>query len=132
MIVDTSALIAILRREPGYESLYEAVLSDSEPKLSAATAVELYAVADVRGEPGQSRRIDRLLEMLRISIVPFDAEQANIARAAYRDFGRGSQHPAKLNLGDCFAYALATQTGEPLLCVGSDFIHTDVTLFTVG
>ncbi len=126
MIVDTSALVAILRSEPGNENWIETILVDPAPKLSAATAVELYAVADVRGEPAQSRRIDALLKTLQISIVAFDPEQADIARAAYRDYGRGSGHRAKLNLGDCFSYALAAQTGEPLLFVGKDFIHTDL------
>jgi ribonuclease VapC len=126
MIVDTSAIIAILGSEAGHESLSKAILSDLAPKLSAATAVELYAVADSRGAPAQRRRVDELLKTLHISIVAFDEDQARIARDAYRDFGRGSGHPAKLNLGDCYSYALAAQTGEPLLFVGNDFTHTDL------
>ncbi len=126
MIVDTSAIVAILNGEPEQESLSRALLRDPDPKLSAATAVELYAVADGRGSPAQRKRIDALLKTLRVRIVAFDEEQASIARDAYRDFGRGSGHPAKLNLGDCFSYALAAQTGEPLLFVGDDFRHTDL------
>lgn len=126
MIVDTSVVVAILRAEPGHEQLVTAVLSDPDPQMSAATAVELYAVADVRGEPAQSRRVDAVIGELRIRIVPFDAEQARIAREAYRDFGRGSGHRAKLNLGDCFSYALAALSGEPLLYVGADFASTDL------
>ena len=126
MIVDTSAVIAILKGEPGHEILSKTVLADPDPQLSAATAVELYAVADVPGQPAQARRVDALLKALRVRIVPFDEEQSSIARAAYHDFGRGSGHPAKLNLGDCFSYALAAQTGEPLLFVGDDFTHTDL------
>ncbi len=127
MIIDTSALVSMLHKEPGYQALYEAIRSDAEPKLSAASAVELYAVADRRGDPGQPRRVDRLLKALNITVVAFDEAQASIARAAYRDYGKGSGHPAKLNLGDCFSYALATHSGEPLLFVGKDFSHTDIT-----
>ncbi|MEA5053123.1 MAG: type II toxin-antitoxin system VapC family toxin, partial [Propionicimonas sp.] len=90
------------------------------------TAVELYAVADVRGDPAQRRRADALLRELGVRIVAFDEGQAAIARDAYRDYGRGSGHPAQLNLGDCFGYALAVQANEPLLFVGDDFARTDV------
>jgi len=126
MILDTSAIVAILRGEPDSGALTDAILSDAAPKISAATAVELYAVADGRGQPAQARRVDALLEALNVQLVPFDAAQARLARAAYRDFGRGSGHPARLNLGDCFSYALAAQTGEPLLFVGHDFTATDL------
>ena len=73
-----------------------------------------------------SRELDELLTEARARIEPVTAEQARIAREAYRDFGRGSGHPAKLNFGDCFAYALAKSKREPLLCKGDDFVHTDV------
>ncbi|MDR0416959.1 MAG: type II toxin-antitoxin system VapC family toxin [Propionibacteriaceae bacterium] len=126
MIVDTSAVVAILEGEPGHEALARAILADPEPKMSAATAVELYAVADRRGQPAQSRRVDALLAALRLRIVSFDQAQAALAREAYRDFGKGSGHPARLNLGDCFSYALAAHTGEPLLFTGGDFAHTDL------
>ena len=128
MIVDTSAVVAILRDEPGAEVLSRAILANTSPKMSAGTAVELYAVADQRGAPAQGRRVDALLETLRIKVVAFDEEQAQLARAAYRDFGKGSGHRAGLNLGDCFTYALAAQLGEPLLFVGEDFSYTDLTL----
>ena len=127
MIVDTSAVVAILRGEPGHEALSRAVLADAKAQMSAATAVELYAVADVRGAPAQARRVDALVETLGIRIVPFVQDQAKLARVAYRDYGKGSGHQAGLNLGDCFTYALAAQTGEPLLFVGHDFTHTDLT-----
>ena len=126
MIVDTSAVVAILRNEPGWESLFRELQADADPKMSAATVVELYAVADVRGEPAQGRRVDTLLKTLRIRIIPFDDTQAQLARQAYHDFGKGSGHPAKLNLGDCFSYALAAYTSEPLLFVGNDFSRTDL------
>jgi len=127
VIVDTSAIVAILRGEPGHEALSQAILADQSPRMSTATLVELHAVTTVRGQPAQSRRVDALLKALGIHLVPFDEEQSAIAREAYRDFGKGSGHQAKLNLGDCFTYALAAQTGEPLLFVGDDFIHTDLT-----
>jgi ribonuclease VapC len=96
--------------------------------MSAATLVELYIVGDTRGFPFQSSRLDTLIAELHIQIVPFDQAQAELARMAYRYFGRGSGHPAHLNMGDCFSYALAAQTCEPLLFVGDDFTHTDLTL----
>ncbi|MCL2784228.1 MAG: type II toxin-antitoxin system VapC family toxin [Propionibacteriaceae bacterium] len=126
MIVDTSAILAILKGEPNRIDLVKAILADPDPKISAATLVELFAVTDVRGQPNQSRRVDNLLRLLRISVVPFDQDQARIAREAYRDFGRGSGYQAKLNLGDCFSYALAAQLSEPLLYVGQDFSATDL------
>jgi ribonuclease VapC len=126
VIIDTSAVVAILKGEPGSESLAAAIVADPDPKMSAATAVELYAVADRRGAPAQARRLDAILAKLRVRLVACDAAQAAIAREAYRDFGRGSGHPAKLNLGDCFAYALAAQSGEPLLFTGADFARTDI------
>lgn len=96
-------------------------------KISAANFVETAAIVDRSGDPVASRRFDDLLAEAEIMIVPVSQNQARIARAAYRDFGKGSGHPAKLNFGDCFAYALARESGEPLLFKGKDFIHTDVT-----
>jgi ribonuclease VapC len=126
MIVDTSALVAILLREPNYEKLSRALLNSPANAISAATLVEFYAVADNRLPPAQLRRIDALLDTLNIAVVPFTAEHAGLARQAYRTFGRGSGHPAGLNLGDAFSYALAAATGEPLLYVGNDFSQTDL------
>ena len=130
MIVDTSALVAILRGEPLAAALTAALLGDPDPQISAATVVELYAVADQRGHPAQSRRVDALLTELGVRVVPFTADQARLAREAYRDYGRGSGHRARLNLGDCFSYALAAATGQPLVFVGDDFSHTDLTSWT--
>jgi ribonuclease VapC len=127
VIVDTSAIVAIVLGEPHSEHLAETLLEAAAPKMSAATAVEVNAVLTRRLRPEDQRRVERLLHVWDIELVPFDAEQAQIASRAYRDFGRGSGHPAALNLGDCYAYALAHVTGEPLLYVGDDFIHTDVT-----
>ena len=126
MIVDTSALVAIHDGESDAAELFEKLRHQPDLKISAGTLLETAIVLDGR-QPGRtSRRLDRLVRDLRIVVVPTDAEQVRVARAAYRDFGRGSGHPAKLNFGDCFAYALASATGEPLLFKGDDFAHTDV------
>lgn len=128
MIVDTSAVVAILLDEPAAPPLYDAVLDHTEgrPRLSAPTYVELGVVVDGRRDPALSRNLDEVLLRLEAEVVPFDAEQARVARQAYRDYGKGSGHPARLNLGDCFSYALASVRREPLLYVGDDFTHTDV------
>ena len=88
--------------------------------------VETAAVVDRVGDPVLSRRLDELLGLASIETVASDAHHAALARAAYADFGHGSGHPARLNLGDCFSYALAKANDEPLLFVGQDFIHTDL------
>ena len=126
MIVDTSAVIAILRGEPKAEQLADAVLAAGAATMSAASYVEAAAVVDRVGDPVLSRRLDELLEVLRIELAPFDAVQASAARAAYADFGKGSGHPAGLNFGDCLTYGLAKATGQPLLYVGEDFAQTDL------
>lgn len=126
MIVDTSAVIALLRGEPTAEHLAEAVLAAGGAQISAASYVEAAAVVDRIGDPVLSRRLDEILALLRIELAPFDAAQASAARAAYADFGRGNGHPAGLNFGDCLTYGLAKTTGQPLLYVGDDFAHTDL------
>ena len=130
MIIDTSALIAILRDEPDARRFAEAIESASLRRISAATYVELGAVIDGARDPVASRRVDELLEVAGITIEPVTGSQARIAREAYRDFGKGSQHAAGLNFGDCFAYALARHMGEPLLFKGTDFAETDITAAT--
>ncbi len=127
MIVDTSAIVAIVLDEAHSGPLAEILLDATAPKMPAATAVEVSAVLTRRLRPEDQRRVERLLDEWQIELVPFDAEQATVASRAYRDFGRGSGHPAALNLGDCYSYALADVTGEPLLYVGDDFAHTDIT-----
>lgn len=126
MILDTSAILAVISDEPDAQRLVELIVANGAPKLSAATAVELNAVLTRRLPPEKVRLVGRLLQVWNVQIVPFDEEQANIASRAYADFGKGSGHPAQLNLGDCFSYALAVAASEPLLFVGSDFVHTDV------
>lgn len=125
MIVDTSAVMAVIEGEPGSEDIV-ALLQRGNGRMSAATVVELTAVLQRYGRPEVHRMVDRLLSTWQVEIAPFDAAQARIAQQAYRDFGRGSGHPAGLNLGDCFSYALATAADESLLYVGDDFSATDV------
>jgi ribonuclease VapC len=127
MIVDTSALVAALRFEDDAERYIDALNEADELRLSAANYLETSIVIDGQEDPVASRQVDNFITKAGIEIAPVTAAHAKIARAAYRDFGRGSGHPAKLNFGDCFAYALATALGEPLLFKGDDFIHTDVT-----
>jgi ribonuclease VapC len=126
VIVDTSALVAILRAEPDADRFARAIEEADAVRISAATYVELGAVIDQARDPVVSRRVDELLEVGRIEIEALTVEQARVAREAYRDFGRGSGHRAGLNLGDCFAYALAQVSDEPLLFKGDDFTHTDI------
>jgi ribonuclease VapC len=127
MIVDTSALIAILRNEEDAMAYARAVANAATRRISAATYVETAAVIDASHDPIASRRLDDLLHEARFAIESVTEAQARIAREAYRDFGRGSGHPARLNFGDCFAYALAKAMNEPLLFKGDDFTHTDIT-----
>ncbi len=127
MIVDTSALIAILRDEPDASSYATAIASAHVRRISAVTYVECAAVIDGSRDPIASRRLDDLLREARVAIESVDEAQAKIAREAYRDFGRGGGHRARLNFGDCFSYALAKVANEPLLFKGSDFVHTDIT-----
>ncbi len=126
MIVDTSALIAILRDEPDAESLALALAADRSPRMSSANYLETAIVIDAARDPVASRQVDHLVAKAGLILEPVTAEHAQTARAAYRDFGKGSGHPAQLNFGDCFAYALAKSTDQPLLFKGDDFTHTDV------
>ena len=126
MIVDTSALIAILRGEIDAARFARAHAARAQPKrLSAANYLEAGLVIDGARNAIASRRLDELIARANIVIEAVTMEQAVIARAAYRDFGKGSGHPAGLNFGDCFAYALAKATSETLLFKG-DFSHTDI------
>jgi ribonuclease VapC len=126
MIVDTSALIAILRDEPEAAACAEAIEAAPHRRMSAANFVEAAIVIDGSRDPVASRRFDDLVKEAKLVIEAVTEMQARIAREAYRDFGRASGHPARLNFGDCFAYALARATGEPLLFKGNDFLHTDI------
>jgi len=127
MIVDTSAFIAILRDEEDAMVFARAIANTATRRISAATYVETAAVIDASRDPIASRRFDDLLHEAQFAIESVTEMQARIARDAYRDFGRGSGHPARLNFGDCFAYALAKAMDEPLLFKGEDFTRTDIT-----
>jgi len=126
MIVDTSALVAILRHEPEHLAFAKALDMAGILQMSAASYLELSIVIDGRRDPVMSREIDELIERFDIRIEPVTPEQARIARQAYRDYGRGSGHPANLNFGDCFSYALARAKREPILFKGDGFSHTDL------
>ncbi len=125
MVVDASPLLAILQAEPEARRFAEAIEAASRPTLSVVSFVEASMVLDSRYGPAGRDRLDRLLRESGVEIAPLDFEQAQIARDAFRDFGKG-RHPARLNFGDCFSYALAKQRSEALLFKGADFIHTDV------
>ena len=126
MIVDTSALVALLLGEDSAEEIW-AVTDGQRLSISAPTMVELGCVIEQRLGPAGRMKVQRILDLLDVEIVPFTAEHADLARQALRDFGRLSESPARLNLGDSFSYALAAHAAEPLLFVGDDFTHTDLT-----
>lgn len=125
MVIDTSAIIAILTNEPEAPKLAQAIQSDAVRLLSAASLLETAIVIEARYGIIGGEKLDELLQVAQVAIEPITAEHANIARIAYRNYGKGI-HPAGLNFGDCFAYALARQSGQPLLFKGDDFAKTDI------
>ena len=125
MIVDTSVVIAILRDEPDANELAAVIESADVRRISAASYVEAAILTDSNRDPVLSRRLDSFLQEAIVTMEPVTVYQARLAREAYRDFGKG-RHRAGLNFGDCFAYALAKDKGEPLLFKGEDFRRTDV------
>jgi ribonuclease VapC len=127
LIVDTSALVAILKDEPDADILSRALLTADVALMSAVSFVEFAMVIDSRRNAVASHQLDNLITHARIRIEPVDEAQAIVARRAFRDYGKGSGHPATLNFGDCFSYALASVTGQRLLYKGDDFGHTDLT-----
>jgi ribonuclease VapC len=125
MVIDTSAILAILQNEPERQRFNRAIEAAGSRMMSVATWVETAIVIDMRhGAPGLAG-LDLFVDRARIELVPLDREQALVARGAFSRFGKG-RHPAGLNYGDCFSYALATVLGEPLLYKGEDFGKTDV------
>jgi ribonuclease VapC len=126
MIVDSSAVIAILRAEPDAAAFAQAIAAAAERRMSAVNFVESAALIDASRDPIASRRFDDFIQEAGIAVEAVTEAQARIAREAYRDFGKGSGHPAQLNFGDCFAYALAKAMREPLLYKGEDFARTDI------
>ena len=126
MIVDSSAMVAVIKREPDWLAISDRMDSADCLRMSAASYLETSIVLDSRRDPLLSARLDDLIEALEMVIEPVTVAQAKVARQAYRDYGRGSGHPANLNFGDCFTYALARDKREPVLYKGDGFIHTDV------
>lgn len=126
MIIDTSAVVAILRAEPEARHLVDRLLESDSARMSVASYLETSIVVDRLGDPTLSRRLDELLADLGVQMSDVTAAQARTARQAYRDYGKGSGHRAGLNFGDCFSYALAAEGREPLLFKGDDFGHTDM------
>jgi ribonuclease VapC len=126
MIIDTSALIAILKNEPESEAFSEAIETAKVVRISAASYLESNIVVGRCKNPILTARLEEILENPGLQIEPVTAAQAKIAWEAYRDYGKGSGHPANLNFGDCFSYALAREKREPILYNGDDFVHTDL------
>ena len=125
MIVDSSAIVAILSLEKDAREFAEAIEEAAECRISVVSYVEAGIVLDSRRDPALSRRLDEFMLEARVVVEPVTLQQAQLARQAYREFGKG-RHRAGLNFGDCFAYALAKDKGEPLLFKGDDFRRTDV------
>ncbi len=125
MIVDSSALIAIALLEPEARRLTDAITLAGYVRMGAPNFLEAALVIDNRSKRFVRARFDQYLHDAEIDVVPFTAEMAVLAREAHRQYGRG-RHPARLNLGDCFAYALAKSLNEPLLFKGNDFSQTDI------
>ena len=127
MVIDTSALVAIFLAEPERKTFLEHILQADKKLLSAANAVETGIVLEARRGEAAGREFDLFVVRANIEVVPVDAEQAEIARSAWRKYGKG-RHSTGLNFGDCFAYALAKLSGQKLLAKGEDFRFTDVEL----
>lgn len=128
MIVDSSALAAILFAEDDASSYANTLVNANVVRISAATLLETAIVVEGQAGVAAGHRLDLILTRVDAVVEPVNGEQVAIARQAWRDFGRGSGHPARLNFGDCFSYALARITGEPLLCKGDDLSATDISI----
>ena len=125
MVIDTSVIIAIVQDEPDARALTERISEARVRLISAVSVLEAGIIAESRKGPDGAGDLDALLRRFEMDVVPFDAEQAGVAREGFRRFGKGN-HPAGLNFGDCAAYALARVSGEPLLFKGNDFARTDI------
>jgi ribonuclease VapC len=125
MVIDTSALLAIFLAEPERKPFLDSILQSETRMISAANVLETGIVLEARRGESAGREFDLFLVRANLQIVSVDSEQTEIARSAWRKYGEG-RHPAALNFGDCFAYALAKSSGEPLLAKGTDFVATDV------
>ena len=123
MIIDTSAIVAMLQLEPEATAMLKLLSPRKDSKMSAGNYLECGIVIDKAKNAAASADMDALINTLNIEVVPVTHEHAKLARQAYRDFGKGSGHKAQLNFGDCFAYALAMERGDALLYKGDDFAH---------
>lgn len=125
VVVDSSAIVAIITQEDGWERLTSELWSARERLMSAASLTESGIVMEHRSRPYGLEAVERLMREAGLSVISLDRHDAEAAVAAWRRFGRG-RHPARLNFGDCFTYALAERTGYPILCLGNDFAQTDL------
>lgn len=125
MVIDTSALVAIFLAEPERRRFLDLIIAAETRLISAANALETGIVLEARRGEAAGREFDLFVVRANLQVVPVDGEQVEIARSAWRKYGKG-RHPATLNFGDCFAYALAKSSGEPLLAKGSDFAAMDI------
>ena len=125
MVVDTSALLAIFLAEPERRQFLDAITQGDTRHISAANVLETGIVLEARRGEGAGREFDLFLHQAKFEVVPVDSDQIEIARVAWRKYGKG-RHPAGLNFGDCFAYALAKVMDQPILFKGDDFTHTDI------
>lgn len=128
MVIDTSAFAAIFFAEPERETFLAAIAGAGSRLVSAATILETGIVLEARQGDAAGREFDLFVVKAGLQIVPVDAEQVDLARSAWRRYGK-TRHPAALNFGDCFSYALAKSSGEPLLAKGTDFSQTDIAIF---
>lgn len=128
VVVDSSAILSILFAEPDSDEILIAI-NENECAISAGNYLETAIVVDFTKDPIAIRKFNALIKEGGIEILSVDSKQVDVARAAYRDYGKGSRHRARLNYGDVFAYALATTTRRKLLCKGDDFRHTDIAIF---
>jgi ribonuclease VapC len=131
MVLDTSAILAILQDEPERRKFNEAIEAAETRSLSTASFVECSMILESRYGADGVRDLDLFIAKAQLSLVPVDEEQADLARRAFRNYGKG-RHPAGLNFGDCFSYALAQALNEPLLFKGNDFNQTDIQIHPVS
>lgn len=127
MVIDTSAVLAIFLAEPERKHFLDLIIQSSKRMISAASVLESGMVLESKRGESAGREFDLFLVRANLEVVSVDAEQIEIARSAWRSFGKG-RHPAGLNFGDCFTYALAKESGEPVLAKGRDFVLTDIDL----
>ena len=127
VVVDSSAILSILLAESGSDEILTAI-SNNSCSMSVGNYLESAIVVDSTKDPVAIRKFDAFIKASGIEIIPIDFKQIEIARVAYRDYGKGTGHPAKLNFGDVFAYALASTTNRELICKGDDFIKTDIAI----